>query len=73
MNFAFESVHDFMVMGHHGVYVWSAWLISGVAILLLIMQSKRARRRFYHQEHARLRRITTQTPNTKQSMPEQSE
>jgi heme exporter protein D len=56
MSFAFENIHDFVFMGHHGIYVWSAWLISVFAVLLLILQSKNARRRFYQNECARLRR-----------------
>ncbi|GAC1375187.1 MAG: hypothetical protein NVS3B3_11950 [Aquirhabdus sp.] len=53
MNFAFNNLDDFIHMGHHGVYVWSAWLITLVAIALLVIQSKLARQRFFHEELAK--------------------
>ncbi|WP_410209144.1 heme exporter protein CcmD [Aquirhabdus sp.] len=75
MNFAFENIHDFIWMGHHGVYVWSAWLISIVSILFLILHSKNARQRFYQRELARLRRgIAQSSPaNSKRTPSERSE
>ncbi|AXI02890.1 heme exporter protein CcmD [Aquirhabdus parva] len=75
MNFAFENIHDFIWMGHHGVYVWSAWLISIVSIVLLIFYSKIARQRFYQREQARLRRGIPQSSlvNSKRNPSERSE
>jgi heme exporter protein D len=73
MSFAFGSVSEFLAMGHHGVYVWSAWLISVFTLLVLILQTRHARRQFYtrqarfmRQQHIRLQAIKTsnaeQTP-----------
>lgn len=50
MNFAFNSLHDFMAMGHHGVYVWSAWLITFFTIVFLVLQSRYVRQRFIRDE-----------------------
>lgn len=50
MSFAFNNLHDFIHMGHHGVFVWSAWLITLVALVLLVVQSRVARQRFFREE-----------------------
>jgi len=57
MHWAFDNIHDFFLMGHHGIYVWSAWLITLVGITLLIAVSVRQRRQFYRQEMARITRL----------------
>lgn len=53
MNFAFNNLYDFIHMGHHGVYVWSAWLITLVAIVLLVIQSRVTRQQFFREESAK--------------------
>jgi len=50
MIFAFNNIHDFILMGQHGVYVWSAWLITAVALALFVIQSRVARQRFFREE-----------------------
>ncbi|HEY4714555.1 MAG TPA: heme exporter protein CcmD [Aquirhabdus sp.] len=55
MSFAFSNLHDFIYMGHHGVYVWSAWFITLVALTLLVVQSKVVRQRFFREELAKVR------------------
>ena len=52
MNFAFNSLHDFVMMGHHGVYVWSAWLVALLSMICLVMQSRDVRQRFFKTEQA---------------------
>ena len=37
MVFQFESLMDFLVMDGHGVYVWSSYIITGIAMKLLIL------------------------------------
>jgi len=37
MNFQFESLIDFLTMDGHGIYVWSSYAITGVAMALLII------------------------------------
>ncbi|KMM83179.1 heme exporter protein D [Pseudomonas taetrolens] len=53
---SFASFGDFIAMGHHAVYVWSAYgiclAVLGVNVALPIM----ARRRYLQQEARRLRR-----------------
>jgi heme exporter protein D len=33
---AFESIHEFIYMGGHGVYVWSAFIISITLLKILL-------------------------------------
>ena len=37
MVFQFESLMDFLVMDGHGIYVWSSYFITGIAIKSLIL------------------------------------
>jgi heme exporter protein CcmD len=53
MNFAFNNLHDFMAMGHYGVYVWSAWFFTFLSITYLILQSRQVRHRFIQEEQAK--------------------
>jgi heme exporter protein D len=55
VNFAFNNLHDFMAMGQHGVYVWSAWFFALVSIAYLILQSRHVRQRFIQEEQAKVR------------------
>ncbi len=50
MTFAFDTVADFLAMGRYAAFVWSAWLISGVVLGLLILQTRQARRQFYRRQ-----------------------
>ena len=50
MSFAFNKFHDFMAMGQHGIYVWSAWLVALFSITYLVMHSYYARQRFFKEE-----------------------
>lgn len=68
MNFAFNSLHDFIHMGHHGVYVWSAWLITLVALVLLVVQSRAARQQFFRNELAKARLKMARTERLKQDL-----
>jgi heme exporter protein D len=54
MQIQFNNLHDFLLMGQHGAYVWSAWLISIAVILLLIWNSIQARKQFYVQQQQAL-------------------
>ncbi|MDE2422054.1 MAG: heme exporter protein CcmD [Gammaproteobacteria bacterium] len=54
MNFAFDNLHDFMAMGRHGVYVWSAWSAALLSIIYLIMQSRYVRQQFIKEEQAKV-------------------
>ncbi len=37
MIFQFESLIDFLLMDGHGIYVWGSYLITGLALSLLIL------------------------------------
>ncbi|TDO98323.1 heme exporter protein D [Marinomonas balearica] len=40
---AFESIENFLLMGTHGVYVWSSYGIFVISMLILFIQSVRSR------------------------------
>ncbi|HEX4869311.1 MAG TPA: heme exporter protein CcmD [Moraxellaceae bacterium] len=52
----FESFADFLAMGHHGPYVWSAWGVTLAIVLWNIIQPLRLRRRLLQEQAAQLRR-----------------
>ena len=52
----FYSVADFLAMGHHGPYVWSAWGLTLAIVAWNILQPWRMRRRLLREQAALLRR-----------------
>ncbi len=52
----FSSFADFIAMGNHGVYVWTAYGISLVVLILNVALPVLARRRYLQDEARRLRR-----------------
>lgn len=53
--FQFESINDFIQMGGHGYYVWSAYLIS-LSVLIWLVVSPLQRKRKFMQEMIRQQR-----------------
>lgn len=53
---SFVSFSDFLAMGHHGPYVWSAYGISLAVLALNVALPILARRRYLQDEARRLRR-----------------
>lgn len=53
---AFESFADFLAMGKHGPYVWSAYGLTFAIVLWNIVQPWRQRRRLLREQAALLRR-----------------
>jgi heme exporter protein D len=53
---SFESFGDFLAMGRHGVYVWSAYGICLIVLAINVFSPLLARRRYLQQEARRLRR-----------------
>ena len=51
----FDSFGDFLAMGHHGLFVWSAYGICFVVLAINVAQPLLARRRYLQQEARRLR------------------
>ena len=52
----FSSVSEFIAMGNHGLYVWTAYGISLAVLLLNVALPMLARRRYLQEEARRLRR-----------------
>lgn len=52
----FDSFADFLAMGRHAPYVWSAWGLTFVIVLWNIIQPLRQRRRLLQEQAAQLRR-----------------
>ena len=57
---SFTSVSDFLAMGHHGLYVWSAYGISLLVLAINVAAPILARRRYLQEEARRLRRESNQ-------------
>ncbi|SEU05058.1 heme exporter protein CcmD [Pseudomonas graminis] len=53
---SFESFSDFLAMGKHGLYVWSAYGICFIVLAINVLAPVLARRRYLQQEARRLRR-----------------
>ncbi|MGY4815928.1 heme exporter protein CcmD [Pseudomonas chlororaphis subsp. piscium] len=57
---SFSSFADFLAMGHHGLYVWSAYGICLAVLVLNVAVPLLARKRYLEQEARRLRRENNQ-------------
>ncbi|SER04763.1 heme exporter protein D [Azotobacter beijerinckii] len=53
---SFSSFAEFVAMGNHGLYVWSAYGISLAVLILNVVGPLLARRRYLQEEARRLRR-----------------
>jgi heme exporter protein D len=53
---SFASFSEFLAMGHHGLYVWTAYGISLAVLALNVALPVLARRRYLQEEARRLRR-----------------
>ncbi len=53
---SFASFADFLAMGNHGAYVWSAYGICLAVLVLNVVLPLRARRRHLQDEARRMRR-----------------
>ncbi|MBH3460647.1 heme exporter protein CcmD [Pseudomonas sp. MH2] len=53
---SFASFSDFLAMGHHGLYVWSAYGICLMVLAINVALPLQARRRYLQEEARRLRR-----------------
>ncbi|KQM55518.1 heme exporter protein CcmD [Pseudomonas edaphica] len=54
----FNSFSEFLAMGHHGLYVWTAYGICLAVLALNVAAPILARKRYLQQEARRLRRET---------------
>ncbi|MBL4567883.1 MAG: heme exporter protein CcmD [Porticoccus sp.] len=67
--FRFENINDFIQMGGHGYYVWSAYLISLIALAWLVISPLVRRKQFMkeiarQQQRERARQQSTDTNST---------
>ncbi len=53
---SFASFAEFLAMGNHGLYVWSAYGICLVVLVLNVLLPLQARRRYLQDEARRMRR-----------------
>ena len=53
---SFSSFSEFLAMGNHGLYVWSAYGISLLVLTINLLLPLRARRNYLQVEARRLRR-----------------
>lgn len=51
----FDSFGEFLAMGHHGLFVWSAYGVCFVVLAINVALPLLARRRYLQQEARRLR------------------
>jgi len=49
---SFETIQDFIAMGGHGPYVWSAWSIAAVVLAWNVIAPMRLRRRVVAEQRA---------------------
>ncbi len=55
---SFESWSEFFSMGGHGLYVWLAYGVALIVVLVNVISVRVARRRFFRQARALERRTT---------------
>ncbi|MBV1811862.1 heme exporter protein CcmD [Pseudomonas viridiflava] len=53
---SFDSFGDFLAMGRHGLFVWSAYGLCVLVLLVNVALPVVARRRYLQQEARRMRR-----------------
>ncbi|YCH20064.1 heme exporter protein CcmD [Pseudomonas sp. D1-3] len=53
---SFASFADFLAMGNHGAYVWSAYGICLAVLVLNVLLPLQAKRRYLQDEARRMRR-----------------
>lgn len=53
---SFDSFSDFLAMGKHGVFVWSAYGVCLIVLAVNIASPLLARKRYLQQQARRLRR-----------------
>ncbi|MEE4224666.1 heme exporter protein CcmD [Pseudomonas viridiflava] len=53
---SFDSFGDFLAMGSHGLFVWSAYGLCLLVLLVNVALPVAARRRYLQQEARRVRR-----------------
>lgn len=52
----FNSFAEFLAMGNHGIYVWTCYGLTLVAIIYLVWQANAQRQRFFKEQIQQLKR-----------------
>ncbi|MFQ3786542.1 heme exporter protein CcmD [Halomonas sp. A29] len=58
---AFDTFQDFIAMGGHAPYVWSAWGLTLALLLGIVLHARAERRQVLRQLQRRVRREARQT------------
>lgn len=53
---AFSSMNEFLAMGGHGPYVWAAWGVTALLLLVILWHARRERRQLLSGLKRRARR-----------------
>lgn len=59
---SFHTLHDFLVMGGHGLYVWLAYVTTIAVVIANVLSVRFARQRYFRQARALERRLGGGTP-----------
>ncbi|BCB61211.1 MULTISPECIES: heme exporter protein CcmD [Halomonadaceae] len=57
---AFSSLNEFFAMGGHAVYVWAAWGVTALLMLVIVWHARQERRQLLHAVKRRVRRENAQ-------------
>lgn len=57
---AFSSLNEFFAMGGHAVYVWAAWGVTALLMLIIVWHARQERRQLLHAVKRRVRRENAQ-------------
>lgn len=60
---SFDSLHEFFVMGGHGLYVWLAYGSAVLVVTANVVSVRIARKRYFRQARAFVRRSAADGPN----------
>jgi heme exporter protein D len=53
---AFSSLNEFLAMGGHGPYVWAAWGVTALLMLVIVWHARHERRQLLRSVKRRVRR-----------------
>lgn len=54
--FAFDSLSEFLAMGRHGLYVWTAYAVAALVVFYNLISPRLQRRRLLAEHRRRQRR-----------------
>lgn len=62
MKFQFESIADFIAMNGHGPFVWSAYGITFIALIYLLVSPVLQKKAFFKQQQ-KLQKLAQNNPD----------